>query len=217
MGFDVREYRQHFPMLTQKVNGHPLVYFDNAASSLKPISVADRIHKYYTSETSNIHRGAHFFSRKGTEEYEAVRRKVQSFIGAATPEEIIFTRGTTEAINLVMYAYAERNLKKDDIILLSPFEHHSNIVPWKLLSERYGCKIEVLPFALDGKIQKQSLASYDGRPVKIVSLMLYSNVTGVRLDVESVLSWAKEKKCVTLVDAAQAMLTETINVQKNGL
>lgn len=212
--FAVDEFRPHFPMLQQTVNGCPLVYFDNAASSLKPKVVADRIFQYYIGETANIHRGAHHFSRLGTENFENTRDVVKRFIGASSSAEIVFTRGTTEAINLLMYAYGEQNIHENDIILLSPFEHHSNIVPWKMLADKKRCKIEVLPFSLEGDIDASVLKAYEGRPVKLVAMTLYSNVTGVRLDVEKVISWAQDKKIMTLVDAAQATLTENLDVQK---
>ncbi|MBY0316255.1 MAG: cysteine desulfurase [Bdellovibrionales bacterium] len=214
MSYNVEKFREQFPMLSQKVNGEPFVYLDNAASSLKPVSVAERLYKYYTSETANIHRGAHYFSRLGTEHYEGVRDKVKTLINAAAREEIVFTRGTTDSINLVMYSYGLKEIQKGDIILLSPFEHHSNIIPWKMLEERTGCKIEVLPFGMDGRLSQDALKSYEDQPVKMISLVLYSNVTGVRLDVEPVIEWSKKKKAITFIDAAQAMLTEAIDVQK---
>lgn len=215
MSFDVSAFRQHFPALEQKINGHSLVYFDNAASTLKPKSVAGRIYDYYLNEASNIHRGAHYLARQGTENYEAARGLVQNFINAPSSETVVFTRGVTESINLLMYSYLLPNCQKDDVILVSPFEHHANIVPWHLLQERAGCKIVSLPFTEDGSIDSDKLETVfeENKNIKLVSLLMYSNVTGARLDVESVISVAKKYKVKTFVDAAQAVLTETIDVQ----
>lgn len=214
MSFNVTEFRSLFPQLKRQVDGHSLVYFDSAATSLKPKVVADALYNYYTNEVANIHRGAHYLSRQGTEKYEQVREKISSWIGAGRKEEIIFTRGVTESINLLSYTYGFEHIGLGDVILLSPFEHHSNIIPWKILSENTGCQIEVLPFDQNGQLDPQILQKMFTKKVRLVSLMLYSNVTGVRLNVEPVLKMAREKEAITVIDAAQAMLHESIDVQK---
>jgi len=213
MAFNVGEFRKHFPILDKPVNKQKLVYFDNAASSLKPKEVAETIYNYYLYETANIHRGAHYLSRQGTEKYEGARGKVAKFIKAQSASEIVFTRGVTEAMNLLSYTLGA-NLKSGDVILLSDFEHHSNIIPWKLLCERTGARIQTLSFSPTGEISEESVQKAFEQPVKIVSLLLYSNVTGVRLSVEKVVKAARSKGAVSVLDTAQAMLHENIDVQK---
>lgn len=214
MPFNPEEFRSHFPALEQHLeNGQPLVYFDTAASSLKPKEVADRIHQYYLYEASNIHRGAHWLSRKGTENYESVREKVAQFIGSSS-NEVIFTRGVTESVNLFMYAWALENCEKGDTILLSPFEHHSNIVPWQMLAEKKGCLIQQLVIDDMGHFDLDEAKKQLGSgSAKIASLMLYSNVTGVRLNVEPLMPLLKEAGVKVMIDAAQAVLTEKIDVK----
>jgi cysteine desulfurase / selenocysteine lyase len=214
MNFDVADFRKKFPILDTKVSWHDLIYFDSAASSLKPKVIADTLAYYYLYETANIHRGAHYLSRQGTEKYEQVREKVRHFVNATTKNEIVFTRGTTEAINLIASSYGGQFLKEGDEILLSPFEHHSNLIPWRLLSEKIGCKISLIPFDENGQVTAEQLDAIFTPKVKLVSVMIYSNVTGVRLDVEAVIAKAKSSGAVTVLDAAQAMLHESIDVQK---
>ena len=139
--FDVFEFRKEFPILSKKVNNKPLVYLDNGASSQKPIKVIEAVKNCYESEYSNVHRGLHYLSNLATEKYEAVRDKVVSFLGASLQEEIIFTSGSTEALNLVSYGWANQNLKSGDEIILSTLEHHANIVPWHFLRSRKGIKL----------------------------------------------------------------------------
>ncbi len=214
MSFDVTSFRALFPQLQREIEGHPLVYLDSAATSLKPKAVADALYHYYTHDVANIHRGAHYLSRQGTEKYEDVRTKISKWIGASRKEEVIFTRGVTESINLIAHAYGFEHIGVGDVILLSPFEHHSNILPWKILAENTGCRLVTLPFDQEGQLDQQALQKIFTQKIRLVSLMLYSNVTGVRLDVESVLKMAREKEVVSIVDAAQAMLHESIDVQK---
>lgn len=214
MSFDVATLRKQFPQLQRKVGDNPLVYFDNAATSLKPQRVADCLSHYYLNDVANIHRGAHFLSRQGTEKYEAVREQIQKWLGAEKTGDIIFTRGVTESINLISYAYGFEHIGLGDVILLTPYEHHSNIIPWKILSENTGCEIQLLPIDRHGKISAADLEKVFTKKVKLVSMMLYSNVTGVRLDVESVLAKARSMGALTIIDAAQGMLHEKIDVQK---
>ena len=139
--FEVSEFRKEFPILSKKVNGKPLVYLDNGASSQKPISVIEAVKNCYENEYSNVHRGLHFLSNLATDNFEAVRGKVKDFLGAAFPEEIVFTSGSTEALNLISYAWAFQNLGSGDEIILTTLEHHANIVPWHFLRARKGVKL----------------------------------------------------------------------------
>lgn len=214
MSFDISNFRSQFPQLNRQINDQPLVYFDNAATSLKPICVANALHDYYLSDVANIHRGAHYLSRQGTERYEAVRDLTKKWIGGDSSGDVIFTRGVTESINLLAYTYGFEHIGIGDVVVLTPFEHHSNIIPWKILSENNGCKIELLQFDQQGQISPQEIERVFSQKVKLVSMMLYSNVTGVRLNVEPVLKKAKAVGAVTMIDAAQAMLHEKIDVQK---
>jgi cysteine desulfurase / selenocysteine lyase len=211
--FDVQSFRKQFPQLQTKVGGQDLVYLDSAATSLKPRRVADRLHSYYLNEVANIHRGAHFLSRQGTENYEAVRLQTKKMINGSNGE-VVFTRGVTEAMNLLAYSFGFEHLGLGDVILLTPYEHHSNIIPWKILSENTGCQIELLEFDRSGNITEAALNRAFSKNVKLVSMMLYSNVTGVRLNVEPVLQKARAIGALTVIDAAQAMLHEKIDVQK---
>lgn len=213
MSFDSVGFRQQFPQLQTKIQGQDLVYLDSAATSLKPKRVADRLYNYYLNEVANIHRGAHFLSRQGTENYEAVREQTKQWIGGHEGE-IVFTRGVTEAINLLSYSLGFEHLGLGDVILLTPYEHHSNIIPWKILSENTGCQIELLDFDRTGNITEAALNRAFSKNVKLVSMMLYSNVTGVRLNVETVLKRARAKGAITVIDAAQAMLHERVDVKK---
>ncbi len=214
MSFDFQKLRKEFPQLHRKIGDNPLVYLDNAATSLKPIRVAESLSHYYLNDVANIHRGAHTLSRLGTEKYEAVRQRVKKWIGAEGSGDIIFTRGVTESINLISYAFGFEHIGLGDVILLSPFEHHSNIIPWKILCENTGCRIEILPFDNQGRISALALEKIFAQKIKLVSLMLYSNVTGMRLELEPVLKKARASGAITVVDAAQAMLHEKIDVQK---
>jgi len=209
MAFNENEFRSHFPILENRVNGHQLVYFDNGASSLKPKEVAETIYNYYLRETSNIHRGAHTLARQGTERFESTREKTRAFVKAREAREIVFTRGVTEAINLLAHTLP---VDTGDVIWLSNFEHHSNLIPWKLLCERTGARLERLEFDVDGQVNEKQLAKLLEKPPRVVSLALYSNVTGVRLEVEKV--FAQTPGAFKIIDAAQAMLHEAVDVQK---
>jgi cysteine desulfurase / selenocysteine lyase len=213
MSFDVDAFRKNFPVLSTPVNGQDYYYFDTAATSLKPKVVAERIYNYYLFEVANIHRGSHFLGRKGTENFEAVRGKVQSFINAKSDTEIVFVKGVTEAMNILAYTYGD-SMNKGDVVVVGSHEHHSNIVPWLLLKERRGVQLEVLHFNENGSVNEAELQRIIKLKPKIVSLILYSNVTGVRFDVEKVLEAFKKTSTLTVVDAAQAVLHERIDVQK---
>lgn len=211
--FDVEAFRKDFPVLQTKINQKDYYYFDTAATSLKPKCVADRIHQYYLYEVSNIHRGSHYLGRLGTENFEAVRGQTARFINAALDQEIIFVKGVTEAMNLLAYTYGHQ-MTAQDVVCVSGFEHHSNIVPWILLRERTQSPVNVLLFNADGSIDDKEIDKLLSLKPKLVSLILYSNVTGVRFDVEKVLSALKGASAITIIDAAQAVLHEPLDVQK---
>ena len=211
MSFEVLEFRKQFPLLECKVDGKKIIYFDNGASTLKHAAVTERVNGYNRFEVSNVHRGAHTLSQRGTENYEAARSKVQKFIGAKSSEEIIFTRGTTEGINLVANTLG---LSEGDEILLTPFEHHSNIVPWQLIGERLGCKIKVIPFDKEKGVTEENFLKSLTDKTKVCSFIWYSNSFGNRLPVEKIVEECKKRNIITLVDAAQTPLSEKMNVEK---
>src|SRR5258708_10087242 len=157
---DWKALREDFPILREQAHGHPLIYFDNAATSQKPRAVLDALRSYYEHDNANVHRGLHELSSRATEAYEAARTQVASYLGAAAPEEIVFTRGTTEGINLVAQAWGGKFLRAGDVVLLTEMEHHSNIVPWQLLAERIGVRIKYLPVLADGTLSLDQLDAF---------------------------------------------------------
>lgn len=215
MNFKVDEFRRFFPQLERKKGPCSLIYFDNGASTLKHSQVTDRVNRYNRFEVSNVHRGNHQISRQGTENYEQARCRIQNFIHAQRPEEIIFTRGTTESINLVADSLGSE-FREGDEILISSMEHHSNIVPWQILCEKKSCQLKILPFdpkeGLDEKTFQNSLS----KKTKLVSLILYSNSFGNRLPVENLINPCRSRGIFTLIDAAQAPLSQIMDVQKLG-
>jgi cysteine desulfurase/selenocysteine lyase len=209
---DILAVRKDFLILNQKIYGKSLIYFDNAASSLKPRQVIDRVKKYYENETSNIHRSSHFLGSQGTTSYEASRTLVQKFIGAKNSAEIIFTRGTTESINLVAQSYGQ-NLKAGDEIILSELEHHSNIVPWQLVAERQGAKIRVIPVDMNGVLQFEAFKELLNSKTKILSLTMCSNTLGTIIDVKKYIELAHETGAVVFLDAAQEVAHSEVDVE----
>ena len=205
--------RSQFPALQQKVNNHPLVYLDSAATSLKPKAVIDRISRFYSYETANVHRGAHYLSDRTTVEYESVRQRVQRLLNAKSTEEIIFTSGTTASINLVARAYAEQNLKVGDEILLTEMEHHSNIVPWQMVAEKTGAIIQWTRVRADGELDMLDFKNKLSEKTKIVSLTHASNTLGTVNNIQSITSQAHAVGAVVVIDAAQSMTFEKIDVQ----
>ncbi len=215
MSFDPYQFRRSFPQLERTLGPNPLVYLDSAASTLKHAEVCDRVNVFNRFEAANVHRGAHLTSRQGTENYESAREKVAKFINAPLNQEIIFTRGTTEGINLIASSL-EETLHKDDEILISPFEHHSNIVPWQRLCEKTGAKLKVAPLNTNkGVCPDEFIASFTNQ-TKVVSFLFYSNSFGNRLPVEKILAECQKRNVLSVVDGAQAMLTECIDVQALG-
>ena len=208
--------RDDFPALAQEINGHPLVYFDNAATTQKPHAVLDAIQNYYEHDNANVHRGIHELSNRATAAYEGARDRVAQFINAPTREDIIFTRGTTEAINLVAATWGTANLGAGDVILLTELEHHSNLVPWQLLAQRTGAKLRFIP--VTGDEGTLDLSDFDGQleGVKLVSLTHISNALGTINPVAEICAQAKVVGVVTLVDAAQSAGHMPLDVQALG-
>ncbi|WP_299178878.1 cysteine desulfurase [uncultured Chryseobacterium sp.] len=212
--FDVQEIRSQFSILNRQVNGKPLVYLDNAATSQKPDSVLEVWNKYYTELNANVHRGIHTLSQLATEEMELSRRKIQKFINAKHDFEVIFTRGTTEGINLISYILTQK-LQKDDEIIISYLEHHSNIVPWQLLCERTGAKLRVIPINENGILQLDYLDQYLSEKTKVVSVNQVSNALGIVNPIEEIIAKTrKNTNAYIVIDGAQSAPHFNIDVQK---
>jgi len=203
--FDLDRVRRDFPALQQLVNGQPLVWFDNAATTHKPQSVIDATSEFYGRDNSNIHRAAHALSRRATELFEAAREKARQFLGAADAKEIVFVRGTTEAINLVAQTYGRRNIGVGDEIILSELEHHANIVPWQLLAEQTGAVIRVIPINDRGELLLDEYLKLLGPRTKFVSVAHVSNSLGTINPVEQIIAFAHARGVPVLVDGAQSM------------
>lgn len=206
--------RQDFPILTQSVHNRPLVYLDNAATTQKPWSVIQKIEEGYTKQNANVHRGVHFLSQMATEAHEAARVTVQQFLGAAHAHEIIFTRGTTESINLVAHSFGETFLQKGDEVIVSEMEHHSNIVPWQLLQQRKGIIIKVIPFNEAGELDLQAYASLFSDRTKLVAVNHVSNVLGTINPVQQIIQIAHRNNVPVLIDGAQSVPHIAVNVQE---
>lgn len=212
--FDINNIRSQFPILGQTVNGKPLVYLDNAATSQKPLSVIKTWEKYYETINANVHRGIHTLSQLATEEMELSRQKIQRFINAKHDYEVIFTKGTTEGINLVAYALTNQ-IKKDDEIIISYLEHHSNIVPWQMLCERTGAKLKVIPMDENGILQIDVLDSWLNEKTKVVSVNQVSNALGIINPIEKIIEKTRRlSNAYVLIDGAQSSPHFKIDVQK---
>jgi cysteine desulfurase/selenocysteine lyase len=214
--FDVARVREDFPIFNQKVHGKPLVYFDNGATSQKPQSVIDALGHYYSAENSNIHRGVHYLSERATAAYEAARDKVRGFINARSDKEIIYVRGTTEAINLVCQSYGRSFLQAGDEIIISAMEHHSNIVPWQILCEQVGAKLRVIPINHDGEIVMDEYRRLLNEKTKFVSVTHVSNALGTIVPVKEIVALAHERSIPVLLDGAQAVPHLRVDVQDLG-
>lgn len=213
--FDVYEVRKDFPILSRLVNGKPLVYLDNAATTQKPSSVIENIKHYYTFENANIHRGLHFLSELATESYESARLKVKEFINAMSASEIIFVRGATEGINLIANTMCRANiLKEGDEIIISHMEHHANIVPWQLLCERKDIKLKVIPITDDGELDLDEFKKLISEKTKLVSVVHISNSLGTINPVKEIVKIAHSYNIPVLLDGAQAAPHVKIDVQK---
>ena len=213
-GLDVGRVREEFPALKQLVHGKPLVYLDNAATTQKPQFVIDAITHFYQEDCSNIHRGVHLLSERATKAYEDVRLAVQRFIHAADSTEVIFVRGTTEAINLVAYSYGRTQVQAGDAILVSAMEHHSNIVPWQMLCEEKGAHLQVIPMNTRGELLLEEYEKLLTRRTKLVAVSHVSNALGTINPVRQMIAMAHEHGIPVLVDGAQAAPHLPLNVQE---
>lgn len=206
--------REDFPILTRVVNNKPLVYLDNAASSQKPLQVINAIHHYYSHYNANVHRGVHTLSQEGTIAFERSREIVKDFIGAAKIEEVIFTKGTTNSINLIAHSWGRKFIQENDEIIISAMEHHSNIVPWQILCEEKKAKLKVIPINHRGELIFEEFEKLISDKTKIISIVHISNALGTINPVEKIISIANSKGIVVHIDGAQSAPHSMINVQE---
>lgn len=211
--FDIQAIRQDFPALHQEVHGKPLVYLDNGATSQKPQVVIDRLSHYYAQENSNIHRGVHYLSQHATDEYEKTRKLTQQVLNAEHEHEIIFTRGTTEGINLVAHSFGHKYLKEGDEVLISAMEHHSNIVPWQLICEAMGAQLKVIPVTDAGELDMEAFHRLLTDKTRIVAVVHISNSLGTINPVEEIITAAHAREIPVLLDAAQSLPHQRVDVQ----
>ena len=212
--YDVNEIRKEFPILKQSVYGKPLIYLDNAATTQKPRCVIDAITEAYTNVNANVHSGVHFLSQKATEQYEEARATVRRFINARHAHEVIFTRGTTESINLVASSFGETFLTAGDEVIISTMEHHSNIVPWQLLAERKGIKLRIIPLTADARLDKEAYTALFNEKTRLVSITHTSNVMGVTNPVKEYIDIAHSHNVPILIDGAQSVPHKRVDVQE---
>ena len=214
--FDVLQIRKDFPILAREVNGKPLVYLDNGASSQKPEVVIDAVTRTYKDEYSNVHRGLHYLSNVATEKYESVRGVVAKFLNASDENEIILNSGTTEGINMVAYGWAMEHMKKGDNIVLSVMEHHANIVPWHFLRERMGVELKWVDIDDHGNLDPQKVIDAIDKNTKLVAITHMSNVLGTIVDVKTICHAARSLGVATLIDGSQGAVHLPVNVQDLG-
>ena len=212
--FDVARIREDFPILKQRINDKPLVYLDNAATGQKPQAVIDALVNYYTCENSNVHRGVHTLSQRATDAYEGARSKVRQFLNAADDREIIFVRGTTEAINLVAQTYGRENIGPGDEIIISAMEHHSNIVPWQILGQETGAILKVVPINDDGELLLDEYEKLLSPRTKLVSIVHQSNALGTINPVEQIVELAHRRGVPVLLDGAQSVAHVPVDVSR---
>lgn len=210
---DVQNIRKQFPFLNREVKGHPLVYFDNAATSQKPESVINALVQYYSFSNANIHRGIHTVAEEATAAYESSRDAVRSYINAPVREQVLFTSGTTEGINLVAQTWGRANIKQGDEIIVSGMEHHSNIVPWYILSQEKGCTIKVVPVTENGELDMETYSSLLNEKTKLVAITHASNALGTINPVKKIAELAHKAGAVVLIDGAQSSVHLDIDVQ----
>lgn len=210
---NAKEIRELFPILDQEINGHPLVYLDSAATSHKPEQVIEAVSKYYRSYNSNVHRGVHTLGNYATEGYEGARQKVRKFINAESTKEIIFTRGTTTALNIVASSYARANCKEGDEIVITPMEHHSNLIPWQQVAKITGATLKYIPLQEDGTVSLDDVRKTITTKTKVVSIVHVSNVLGTINPIKEITKIAHERGAVMVVDAAQSTPHKKVDVQ----
>ena len=213
---DIARIRADFPILRQRIHDKPLVYLDNAATTQKPQVVIDRLARYYKGENANIHRGVHMLSVAATDAYDAARARVRRFVNAADDREIVFVRGTTEAINLVAATYGRAQIGADDEVVISEMEHHSNIVPWQMLCEQIGARLRVIPITDAGELDLDAYARLLGPRTKLVAVTHVSNALGTINPVEQIVRLAHDRGIPVLIDGAQAVAHMTVDVQAIG-
>lgn len=213
-GYNVEDIRALFPILNRKVKGRDLIYFDNAATAQKPLQVIEALTHYYSHYNANIHRGLHTLADEATAAFEATRHSIQHFIGAALPEEIIFTKGTTESINLVAAAWGNTHLQKGDEIIISSLEHHANIVPWQMVAEARGARLRIIPIDDNGVLDMEAYSDMLNEKTKFVSIVHASNALGVVNPVEDIITKAHTYGALVLVDAAQSSVHLELDVQQ---
>ncbi|MGJ3204470.1 cysteine desulfurase [Geobacillus sp. FJAT-46040] len=211
---NVNDIRALFPILHQQVNGHPLVYFDSAATSQKPLPVIETLDRYYREYNSNVHRGVHTLGTKATDAYEGAREKVRRFLNAQSAQEIIFTRGTTASLNLVAASYGRANVKEGDEIVITYMEHHSNLIPWQQLAKQTGATLKYIPMQEDGTIDLRDVEAAITKAAKIVAIAHVSNVLGTINPVREIARIAHERGAVVVVDAAQSAPHMKVDVQE---
>jgi len=212
--YDINKVREDFPILSRQVYGKPLVYLDNAATTQKPLCVLDAMREEYLNVNANVHRGVHYLSQQATDLHEAAREKVRQFINARKTEEIVFTRGTTEAINLIASSFCDSQMQAGDEVLVSDMEHHSNIVPWQLQARRKGIVVRHLPITDDGLLCLDGLEEYLTEKTKLISIAHVSNVLGTVNDIQRIVSIAHSHDIPVMVDAAQSAPHMRIDVQQ---
>ena len=212
--YNLEQIRSQFKALNQQVNGQPLTYLDTAATALKPEVVVRQMADFYLNEASNVHRGAHYLSHHATVKFENSREKIKTFLNASSSEEIIFTKGTTEGINLICTSYGESYLKPGDEILLTELEHHANLVPWQNLAQKKNLVLKFVPVLRDGSIDEIALDALVNEKTRVISFSGCSNTMGVFLPIEKIVSLAKKVGAVTVLDAAQLVSQKKIDVQK---
>jgi len=212
--FDVQAVRSEFPILEQEVRGKPLVYLDNAATTQKPRAVIDALTNYYTTTNANVHRGVHMLSQKATDAFESGREAVRSYLNARDDREVIFTRGTTEAINLVAHGVGRKRLEPGDEIIISAMEHHSNIVPWQMVCEETGAKLRVIPMTDDGELLLEEYARMLNPRTRLVSVVYVSNSLGTVNPVREITAMAHQAGALVMLDGAQAVQHLPVDVQE---
>ncbi|HFQ4954530.1 TPA: cysteine desulfurase CsdA [Vibrio vulnificus] len=211
--FDVQAIRQQFPALAQQVNQNELVYLDSAATTQKPQCVIDAITQYYSSQNANVHRGSHSLTASATSQFEAARDCVAHFIGAQSSKEIIWTRGATEALNLIAQTYARSTLQVGDEILVGEMEHHANIVPWQMVAEQTGAKVVKIPMTADCQLDIESFKTLMNERVKIVAVAQTTNVTATRQPIESIIELTHQHGAIVVVDGAQGIVHEPVDMR----
>ncbi len=213
MEFDIDKIRKDFPILSQKVHGQPIAYFDNGATTQKPFQVIETVRKYYAEENASIHRGIHYLSEKSTDTYEKSRETVRAFLNASSTNEIIFTSGTTGSINTIAFSFGEKYVSEGDEVIISEMEHHANIVPWQMMCERKGAKLRVIPFDEKGELIMEEYEKLLSEKTRIVAVSHVSNTLGTINPVKKIIELAHARKIPVLVDGAQAVQHGTVDVQ----